>query len=206
MLSFLRELPVLLLVAFVLAFLLRTFIVQVFYIPSSSMEETLQVNDRMIVEKVSFLFREPHRGEVIVFEGDELVDESEQSLVSTVTTGVGRFLGLVPANARDFVKRVIAFPGEVVLVRGGVVSVDGVELTEPYVTNVDVSDFGPLTVPDDELFVMGDNRPNSADSRSTTLGPVLLDHVVGRATTIIWPLDHTGGIGDYDLDVQAPRG
>lgn len=198
LLAFLRELPVLLLVALLLAFLLRTFVVQVFYIPSSSMVPTLQEQDRMVVEKITYLFREPRRGEVIVFAGDEIVGRDTGG-TSSVVTAVGRFLGVVPADARDFVKRVIGLPGDTVLIEDGTVSVNGVELPEPYVVNEDPDSFGPFEVPAGKLFVLGDNRPNSADSRFG-LGYVGLDHVVGRAMVVLWPLDHAGGLGTYGID------
>lgn len=198
-LSFLRELPVLLLVALLLAFLLRTFVVQVFYIPSSSMVPTLQEQDRMVVEKLTYTFREPVRGEVIVFAGDEMTGTDPDGAASVVTA-VGRFLGVVPADARDFVKRVIGLPGDTVVIEeGGAVVVNGVELPEPYVVNEDPDAFGPFEVPADKLFVLGDNRPNSSDSRFG-LGFVDMDHVVGRAMFVLWPLDHVGGLGSYGID------
>ena len=207
-LSFLRELPVLLLVALLLAFLLRTFVVQVFYIPSSSMVPTLEEQDRMVVEKLTYLVRDPQRGEVIVFAGDE-VAAPDQGGVGNVVTAVGRFLGVVPADARDFVKRVIGLPGDEVRIVDGVVSVNGVELDEPYVVNGDDRSFAaddPFVVPEGSLFVLGDNRPNSADSRFG-LGYVELDQVVGRAAFVLWPFDHAGGLGTFGLDevdVPAP--
>ena len=188
--AFLRELPVLLLIAFVLAFLLRTFVVQVFYIPSQSMEPTLQVNDRMVVEKVTYRFRDPRRGEVIVFEGDESlpVDENEGT-AAKVARAVGQFLGVVPVNARDFVKRVVGLPGDEVVIEEGTVKVNGEPIDEPYVEFADGRSHGPFHVPDGKLFVLGDNRPNSSDSRFT-LGYIDAENVVGRAAVVIWPLDH----------------
>lgn len=203
--SFLRELPFLLLVALVLAFLLRTFVVQVFYIPSSSMEPTLSVNDRMVVEKVTYLFRDPVRGEVVVFEGDDAGDaDADRTAGERLVRGVGQFLGVVPTSARDFVKRVIGLPGDEVEITGGVVLVNGVELDEPYVAFEDPSDFGPVTVPEGSLFFLGDNRPNSSDSRRG-LGFVPLDQVVGRSVVIIWPFENAGlltGV-EHDLDEAA---
>jgi signal peptidase I len=186
--AFFRELPILILVAFVLAFLLRTFVVQVFFIPSSSMEPTLQVDDRMVVEKITYRFREPRRGDIVVFE------EGDTSLVGPTggdrfLRGVGQFLGLVPASARDFVKRVIAVGGDEVRIEDGQVYVNDVLLDEPYVVFPDEDNYGPITVPDDSLFFLGDNRPNSSDSRRS-LGFVAEDAVVGRAVVIIWPLAH----------------
>jgi signal peptidase I len=199
--SFLRELPVLLLIAFVLAFLLRTFVLQVFYIPSSSMEPTLQIDDRMVVEKLTYRFREPIRGEVVVFEGDDLgLTDPDASVVTRAVRGVGQFLGVVPASARDFVKRVIGLPGDEVLVEDGQVYVNGEPLDEPYVVYDDGSDYGPVTVPEGHLFFLGDNRPNSSDSRRS-LGFVPRDHVVGRSAVIIWPFDHAGSLLDVEHEV-----
>ena len=204
-LSFLRELPVLLLVALVLAFLLRTFVVQVFYIPSSSMVPTLEEQDRIVVEKISYLFREPARGEVIVFAGDEATPTSTDGFDEIVTV-VGRFLGVIPADAKDFVKRVIGLPGDTVVIEDGVVLVNGVALDEPFVVNTDDRSFGPYEVPEGSLFVLGDNRPNSADSRFG-LGYVQLDHVVGRAALVLWPVEHAGGLDTYGIDeVDVPAG
>jgi signal peptidase I len=190
--SFLRELPVLLLIAFVLAFLLRTFVVQVFYIPSSSMEPTLQINDRMVVEKVSYRFREPRHGEIAVFEGDDVGYDTGNGIQRAVR-GVGQFIGIVPASARDFVKRVVGLPGDQIVIEEGRVFVNGEPIDEPYVVYDDHADFGPVTVPEGSLFFLGDNRPNSSDSRRS-LGFVPLDHLVGRAAVIIWPVDHTGSL------------
>lgn len=195
-----RELPGLLLLALVLAFVLRTFVVQVFFIPSSSMVPTLLVDDRIVVEKLTFLRREPVRGEIVVFEGDEPLDESDLPLVTRVGLGVGRFLGVVPMDASDFVKRIIGLPGDEVEVRGGVVRVNGVELFEPYVVERSGDDFGPVTVPEGTLFFLGDNRPNSADSRGA-LGFVARDRVVGRAAVVIWPLDRLDVVRRPTYDV-----
>ncbi|MBW3659492.1 MAG: signal peptidase I [Actinobacteria bacterium] len=197
--AFFRELPVLLLVAFVLAFLLRTFVVQVFYIPSQSMEPTLQVNDRMVVEKISYLFREPRRGEIVVFEGERSSLPTEEETSARLLRGVGQFLGVVPANARDFVKRVIGLPGDTIRIEDGRVFVNDVPLEEPYVEFEDTKTQGPYEVPEGKLFFLGDNRPNSSDSRYT-LGYVDADAVVGRAAVVIWPVEHIGGLGGADYE------
>jgi signal peptidase I len=204
--SFLKELPILLLIAFLLAFLLRTFVLQVFYIPSSSMEPTLQIDDRMVVEKLSYLVREPRRGEIVVFEGETFVDPyADQGTVARVVRGVGQFLGVVPASARDFVKRVIGVGGDEVVVEGGQVYVNGEAIDEPYVVHDDGGDYGPVTVPDGHLFFLGDNRPNSSDSRRS-LGFVPEEHVVGRAAVIIWPPDHLGSLTGVEHEVPGPSG
>jgi signal peptidase I len=200
--SFLRELPILLLVAFLLAFLLRTFVLQVFYNPSSTMEPTLRVDDRMVVEKVTYRFREPERGEIVVFEGDSFgTIDPDLTVGERVIRGVGQFLGVVPASARDFVKRVIGLPGDQILIEDGQVFVNGEPLDEPYVLFDDGSDFGPVTVPDDSLFFLGDNRPNSSDSRRS-LGMVPEAHVVGRAVVIIWPMSHADRLTGVEHDVS----
>lgn len=202
--SFLRELPLLLLVALVLAFLLRTFVVQVFYIPSSSMEPTLQRDDRMVVEKVTYRFRDPRHGEILVFEGESLgAPPADEGVAARVLRGVGQFLGVVPVSARDFVKRVVALPGDELELVDGVVFVNGQALDEPYVLHQDRASFGPIVVPDGELFFLGDNRPNSSDSRSS-LGTVPLDHVVGRSVLIIWPFDHAGLLTRQTHEVPPP--
>lgn len=201
LLSFLKELPVLLLIAFGLAFLLRTFVVQVFFIPSESMVPTLAVDDRIVVEKISYRFGGPSRGDVVVFAGESSVPEPPQNGIQQVVRGVGQFLGVVPVDARDLVKRVIGLPGDRVELEDGQVIVNGVPIDEPY-AQLD-SDNGLFTVPEGKLFVLGDNRRNSADSRSQ-LGYVDVDDVVGRAVLTIWPLDRMGSIagGDYP-DLEA---
>lgn len=189
--SFLRELPLLVLVAFALAFLLRMFVVQVFYIPSSSMEPTLMVNDRILVDKITYRFRDLQRGEVVVFEGDELptLDQARGPL-ETILHGIGQLIGIAPANARDYVKRVIGLPGDRIRIdEAGKVYVNDVALDEPYVAAEDPRSYGPVTVPDDMLFFLGDNRPNSSDSRFENLGFVQRDHVVGKAFLALWPLE-----------------
>ncbi|WP_052666432.1 signal peptidase I [Nitriliruptor alkaliphilus] len=200
--SFLRELPVLLLVAFVLAFLLRTFVLQVFFIPSASMEPTLMVDDRMVVEKVTYRFREPERGEIVVFEGDNTAPPDGNGAVGDIVRGVGQFLGVVPASARDFVKRVIGLPGDEIRIEAGTVFVNGEPLDEPYKVDED-NDYGPVIVPEDRLFFLGDNRPNSSDSRRG-LGMVERDQVVGRAVVILFPFDHAGRLTGVQHEVPTP--
>lgn len=204
-LAFFRELPVLLAVAFLLAFLLRTFVVQVFYIPSGSMIPTLEVNDRIVVEKVTYLFRDPVRGEIVVFAGDEIPTVVDESLAGKVTRGIGQFLGVVPANARDFVKRVIGLPGDVIDIdKDGNVFVNGYQLEEPYKVD-DPRAFPTFVVPEGKLFFLGDNRPSSADSRFPSgLGFIDMSHVVGRAMVIVWPFDHTTGLGTPDYGPVPP--
>ncbi len=200
--AFFRELPILILVAFLLAFLLRTFVLQVFFIPSSSMEPTLQIDDRMVVEKVTFRFREPRRGDVVVFEGEDEPLSAPLSGGDRFVRAVGQFVGVIPTSARDFVKRVIAVGGDEVLIEDGQVLVNDVALDEPYVVFGDQDNYGPVTVPEGELFFLGDNRPNSSDSRRS-LGFVSEGAVVGRAVVIIWPLEHWDSLTGVEHVVDA---
>lgn len=179
----LGELPVLLLVALVLAFLIKTFLVQAFYIPSGSMLDTLQLNDRVLVEKVSLRFREPRRGEVVVFRRPGATAATGPgAVVRSFLEGIGL---IAPDEEIDLIKRVIGLPGETLEIVDGEVRVDGVPLTEPYTIN-DERSFPAVTVPDGEYYMLGDNRANSDDSRYG-LGTVPRDDVVGRAFVILWP-------------------
>jgi signal peptidase I len=188
--SFLAELPILVLVAFVLALLMKTFLVQAFFIPSSSMEPTLAVNDRVLVNKLTTVFREPQRGEVVVFSENGPDDDrgAVQRFVGSLVSG----LGLAPPPEKDFIKRVIGLPGETLEMREGVVYIDGEALPEApveeggYLSARHFSDFGPVDIGPDEYFMMGDNRPSSSDSRQ--FGAIPADRIIGRAFVVIWPL------------------
>jgi signal peptidase I len=185
-LAFFRELPGLILVAFVLALLIKTFVVQAFYIPSQSMEQTLLVGDRVLVNKFIYAFREPQRGEIIVFENPRL-DQPDRNPLSAFWHWIIEGLGVSTDPEKDFIKRVIGLPGETIEVNQGRVFVDGKRIAEPYLNEErDLSDYGPFKVPEGHLFVMGDNRANSQDSRSA-LGPIPRGKVVGKAFIIIWP-------------------
>ncbi|MGH2681875.1 MAG: signal peptidase I [Actinomycetota bacterium] len=185
-LAFFRELPGLILIAFVLALLIKTFLVQAFYIPSQSMDPTLLVGDRVLVNKFTYAFREPRRGEIIVFENPRL-DEPDRNPLSAFWHWIIEGVGVSTDPEKDFIKRVIGLPGETIEVTGGRVYVDGKRIEEPYLNEErDLSDDGPVKVRPGHLFVMGDNRANSQDSRSA-LGQVPRGKVVGRAFIIIWP-------------------
>jgi signal peptidase I len=198
--SFLTELPVLVIVAFVLAILMKTFLVQAFFIPSSSMEPTLLVDDRVLVNKLSYTFREPRRGEVVVFSERGLTPaDPETGFLEGVLTSLRTGLGLVAPAEKDFIKRIIGLPGETIEMREGVVLIDGTPIDEAptteggYLSARDMADFGPVTVPGGEFFMMGDNRPASADSRSS-LGMIPREDIVGRAFVIIWPVGRFSGL------------
>ena len=183
---FLRELPGLILVAFLLALLIKSFLVQAFFIPSQSMENTLKVGDRVLVNKVVYQFRQPRRGEVIVFENPSAV-EPDRGPVASFVNWVTEGLGFSSNPEKDFIKRVIGLPGDVVEVTGGRVFVDGDRIREPYLhPQIDPGDYGPYRVPPDSYFVMGDNRANSQDSRYG-LSYIPEDKIVGKAFVVLWP-------------------
>lgn len=149
------------------------------------------VNDRILVDKITYRFRDLQRGEIVVFEGDELAfRDPDRGPLETIVHGIGQLVGLAPANARDYVKRVIGLPGDHIYIdEAGRVYVNDVPLDEPYVAAEDPRPYGPVTVPEGRLFFLGDNRPNSSDSRFENLGLVERDHVVGKAFLTIWPLE-----------------
>jgi len=192
--SFWKELPILILVALVIAVLIKTFLIQVFSIPSDSMLPTLQRGDRVMVNKLAYRFGEPARGDLIVFD-DPRVQSDDGSIVGSVVRHIAESLGISsPRNA--VIKRVIGLAGETVEVIDQTVYVDGVVLEEPYVAAenwVGVLDYGPFTVPEGHVFVMGDNRNESTDSRMG-LGPIPEDSIVGRAFVRVWPIKRWGGL------------
>lgn len=189
--SFWREFPVLVVAAFALALLIKTFVLQAFYIPSGSMMPTLGVGERILVEKVSYLFGEPQRGDVVVFERSLNPDAppsptADDSVLEDVVNAFKSLFGFPSGGEQDFVKRVMAIGGDTIEGREGVVYVNDVAVKEPYLPRGMVTaDFPPQTVPAGQIFVMGDNRGNSDDSRS--FGPVDVDEVVGEAVLSIWP-------------------
>ena len=192
--SFLAELPVLLLVAFVLALLLRSFLVQAFYIPSESMVPTLEIGDRVLVNRLSHHWSGPERGEVIVFADQAGAQRNAQNPLAGGLRSLAAGLGLAPPSEEDFIKRVIGLPGETIEIRDGVVYIDGRELPEAatseggYLSIRDDSFLPETKIPEDEYFVMGDNRPRSSDSRSL-LGNIDRDQIIGRAFVLVWPFD-----------------
>ena len=164
--------------ALIVALVVRTFVVQPFYIPSASMEPQLMVGDRVLVNKLSYRLHDVHRGDVVVFERPKC-DGGEPVI-------------------KDLIKRVIGLPGERLEGRGGSVYVDGRRLREPYLPpTATTSDFGPVQVPSHHLWVMGDNRQNSKDSRFLcNNSPTFIaeGEVVGRAFVRVWPPSDIGGL------------
>jgi signal peptidase I len=178
--SWLIELAVIVVVVLGASFLVRTFVVQTFYIPSGSMIPTLQVGDRILVDKLSYHLHGVGRGDIVVFSKPPLEQQ----------------------NINDLVKRVIGLPGETISSVDGQVTINGKVLPEPWLQpgvkttpgpnpvpfNLDK----PYKIPAGEYFVMGDNRTDSEDSR--WFGPIPRSLIVGRAFVRIWPLSHLGGL------------
>jgi signal peptidase I len=187
---FMGELPGLIIIAFVLALLIKSFLVQAFFIPSGSMEPTLQIGDRVLVVKVPYYLHDPRRGDIIVFSDPNSKTETKRGVVGGFFHWVVQGLGVQSPDNPDFIKRVIGLPGDTVWGKGGSVYVNGVKLVEPYLTQ-QTGDFQHFKVPPGDLFVMGDNRGNSLDSRYS-LGFVPIDKVIGKADIIIWPPSRLG--------------
>lgn len=204
--SFLKELPVLVVAALVLALIIKAFVVQAFYIPSQSMENTLEIGDRVLVNKLVYHFRPIKRGDIVVFNGldsftPEVRYEEPSNPVQRLFRSVASAFGMAPPGEKDFIKRVIGVPGDHVKCcdSQGRVTVNNVpleeqdylyrtpggELDEPSETEFDV------TVPPGRLWVMGDHRSVSADSRAHLDDPgggtVPADKVIGRAFVVVWP-------------------
>ena len=200
------EIPILLLVAFGIAFLVKTFLVQAFYIPSGSMENTLAVGDRVLVNKLVYQVRDIQRGDVVVFNGvdsftPEVSIKPPGDAVGKVADWLGRTFGFAPPDERDFVKRVIGVAGDHVVCcdARGRITVNGVALDETgylYPGNNPSDTPFDVIVPEGKLWVMGDHRAASSDSRAHLGDPgggfVPTDRVIGRAFVIVWPMSHVG--------------
>ncbi len=156
--------------ALIVALVIRAFFLQAFFIPSASMADTLVVDDRVLVNKLSYDFAEVSRGDIVVFERpDEGIDD----------------------GINDLIKRVVGLEGERVEVRNSSLVINGTPLEESYIEEGETyPDFGPVTVPEGHVFVMGDNRDDSRDSRA--FGPVPESEIVGRAFIRIWPITSLG--------------
>jgi signal peptidase I len=194
LLAVVRETVVLVALAVLLAVVFKTFLVAAFYIPSGSMESTLNISDRVLVEKVSYRFGDVQRGDVVVFVHDEpgLEPAGPSNPVAGFFSSLGQAIGVVPPSDRDFIKRVVGVPGDKITCEGGKLVRNAQKVTERYLDSGTTTDGcnKTITVGPGELFVMGDNRTNSQDSRS--FGVIQRSDVVGRAFVRIWPLNHTG--------------
>ena len=191
---FWRELPVLIVIAFAAALLIKTFLLQAFYIPSASMEPTLRSGDRVLVEKVGYLFGNPGRGDVVVFEREVgILPPEDGSFIEDIGDGIRGLFGFPTEGSQDFIKRVMAVEGDTIEARDGVIYVNGEAVDEPYLPEgTTTTDFPPYPVPEGEIFVMGDNRGNSDDSRG--FGGLPVDDVIGRAFVVIWPPSEMSGL------------
>jgi signal peptidase I len=194
---FVGSTPFLILVALVIAIVVKSFLVQAFYIPSASMEPTLDIGDRVFVNKLAYDLGDVGRGDVIVFENPNPGAVPDRGVVDGFLHWLGEGIGVAQPEDEDFIKRVIGLPGETLEIRDNVVYIDGQAIEEPYLTREARrfnGDFGPTSIPAGSFFVMGDNRGNSADSRYG-LGFVPEDRIIGRAFVVIWPPSHMGGLG-----------
>ena len=168
--------------------MVKTFLVQPFWIPSESMVPTIEINDRVMVNKLAYKLGEPERGDVVVFR-DPAEPDIEESVPEAVIRSVLEAVGVRTRGRDDLIKRVVGLPGETVEIKGNQVLIDGVPIDEPYLDNgVVMPDEGPFPLGGSQVFLMGDNREFSFDSRR--FGPIALDHVIGRAFVVIWPLEN----------------
>ena len=167
---FFIELIEIVLIAFALSWVLRTYVIEARKIPTGSMLPTIQLEDRVIVDKFFFKrFDQINHGDVVVFHP--------------------------PASAHatdDYIKRVVGLPGDKVQIRNNTTYINDQPLYEPYLLEKSINDFGPIVVPNDSVFVMGDNRNNSADSREWGFLPI--DNITGRTLFRYWPLDQIGAL------------
>ena len=206
------ELPILVVIALLLALILKTFFVQAFYIPSASMENTLQGGnpdcsncgtsaghpyDRVLVNKLVYRFRSPRRGEIVVFKGpprwpNETNYSPPSNPISSFLHRVTSAIGLAPSGGSDFIKRVIGVGGDTISCHNDILRVNGHVLSEPYLypgshqCSGDGFEGRTVHVPQGDIWVMGDHRDESSDSRIN--GPVPVSDVIGRAFVVIWPI------------------
>lgn len=170
--SWVKDVLVTILAAVVLAVAIKAFVIDTRMVPTTSMVPTIEVGDRVIMSKLSYLGEDgPQRGDVIVFRAP---DELNQKY--------------------DLVKRLIGLPGETVEITGGVVYIDGAALDEPYINEAPAYDYGPVTVPEGHCFVLGDNRNKSIDSHLWQDPFLDLDAIKGKAVYLYWPLDRLGKV------------
>ncbi|MFG2028453.1 signal peptidase I [Streptomyces sp. NPDC048825] len=219
--SAVKEIPLLIGVALLIALVLKTFLVQAFVIPSGSMEQTIRIGDRVLVDKLTPWFgSKPTRGDVVVFkdpggwlEDEQPIAKNEDPIVVKQVKQVLTFIGLLPSeNERDLIKRVVAVGGDTVKCcdAQGRVTVNGMPINEAYIHPGNKPSSIPfeVKVPAGRLWVMGDHRENSADSRfhrtEAYNGTVSEEEVVGRAMVIAWPIGHWRGLEEQDTYVSVP--
>ena len=210
--SLLRELPILVVVALVVSLFIKTFAVQFFYIPSGSMENTLQIKDRVAVNKVPFISKNISRGDVVVFRDPdnwlpEIIDYDTNKYVAKAMSALVA-VGVLPNPTKQYlVKRVVGVAGDhiVCCTKGGNLTINDVEVTEPYIYagNKPSEMKFDVTVPEGKIWVMGDHRGASADSRyhqeDINKGFVPLSRVTGRVVAVIWPFKNITYVPKVDV-------
>ena len=207
--SVLREFPILVIVALAVSLVIKSFLVQFFYIPSGSMENTLQINDRVAVNKIPFISKSIDRGDVVVFRDPsnwlpERYADNQNKVIAKIKEGLV-LVGVLPNPAKQYlVKRVIGIAGDNVVGKDGIVTINGKETDEPYIfagNKPSELDFN-VTVPKGKIWVMGDHRGASADSRyhqdDVNNGFVPESKVTGRVVGIIWPIKNIGTVPSQD--------
>ena len=207
--SLLRELPILVILALLVSLLIKSFLVQFFYIPSGSMENTLQIRDRVAVNRIPFIGDNVSRGDVIVFRDPAgWLPEADSDSGNRVTNAIREGLvivGVVPNPAKQYlVKRVIGVAGDKVVAKDEVLTINGKPTKEPYIFSGNTpsdTDFN-ITVPEGKVWVMGDHRGASADSRfhqdDVNNGMVPVEKITGRVVATIWPFERVGFISSQD--------
>lgn len=169
--------------AAVLAFGIRACVAEARYIPSESMLPTLEIDDRLIIEKISYRFRKPERGDVVVFSPTDTLKEQNFN--------------------EAFIKRVIGIPGDVVEVKQDEVYVNGEKLTEKYILEPPTYNYGPVEVPEGQYLVLGDNRNNSLDSHHWGFVPI--ENLIGRAAIRFWPPNRLGSLDPQPLYPESEQ-
>jgi signal peptidase I len=207
--SLLRELPILVILALLVSLLIKSFLVQFFYIPSGSMENTLQVRDRVAVNRVPFIGNDVSRGDVIVFRDPAgWLPEASSVSGNRVTNAIREGLvivGVIPNPTKQYlVKRVIGVAGDKVVAKDQVLTINGKPTSEPYIfagNTPSDTDFN-ITVPEGKVWVMGDHRGASGDSRvhqdDVNNGMVPVEKITGRVIATIWPLSRIGFVSSQD--------
>jgi signal peptidase I len=185
------DLALLVVAILVITTVLRALVGQAFYVENISMSPQLEDQDRIVVSKLSYRLHDARRGDVVVLDAppSRSVPEPAKPLASRAVRAVLEGVNVVRPTTTEYVKRVIGLPGERVSARGGNVYVDDRLLVEPYLPEgARTGDFEPVAVPAGKLFVMGDNRGSSDDSRRESFGPIEKSSVVGRVVVRVWPL------------------
>ena len=209
-LSFFKELPVLIALALGIALLVKALLVQAFFIPSASMEPTLLIGDRVLVSKLSYRIGDPDRGDVVVFKdpyeeqrcpknpppGVAQPEECSKGVLRKAYEWFAELFGLPTGETKDYIKRVAALPGETVEMRDGDVYIDGKKIDFPHTAREgpqkDSVNVAPYRVPEGEYYVLGDNRGNSSDSR--IFKSISRKKIVGKAFVLLWPPNRFSGL------------